>query len=707
MTHPVSVEIDQGVAKLTICNPPVNALSYVVRQGLLSALNDAEANDAVAAIVITSNGRMFSAGADIREFDAAVIEPGLPGLIDHVEACSKPVVVALYGTVLGGGCELALGCHFRVASPDIKIGLPEVDIGLIPGAGGTQRLPRLVGVESAIDMITSGRHVPGDEALAFGLIDEIAEIDLVAAAVQAARRLSSHPDLVRRTGTLSIDQASVSEDVFDAAKKRLKKQKKGFDAPIAAIDAIRWSMTFDFEEGLAKERECSKTLKASTQSKAQRHLFFAQRAALKIPDIPKETPLRNIQAAGVIGAGTMGAGIAVCLLRAGLPVILVETQQDALDAGIARIQKVFDREVQKGRLSEQKRKTILSQLTGALELAALEMCDVVIEAVFESMDLKKQIFTQLGQVTKAEAILASNTSTLDVNVIADATQGPERVIGTHFFSPAHIMRLLEVVRGNKTAKDVVATTMDLGRKIGKVPALSGVGFGFIGNRMLEDYVRESQLLLLEGATPAQIDGVLEDWGMAMGPCAVMDLAGQDVSFLTRDQNRHHLPDDPRYYKPGDLMNASGRFGQKTGKGFYQYLDGRTRQEDPDAIELIQEAARDLGVKPRQNIRDQEILERCLFSLVNRGAQLLDDGIALRASDIDVVWASGYGFPAYRGGPMFYGDTVGLSVIVEAFKGFASHLGNDYGYWTPAPLLQNMAKAGTTFADHDAGRQGGG
>ena len=705
MSDLLTMTLSDGLATITIDNPPVNALSYKVRQALLSAMDDAENNDSVSAIIISSKGRIFSAGADIREFDAPVIEPGLPGLIDRIEACSKPIIIALFGTTLGGGFELAMGCHYRVAAPGTRVGLPEVHIGIIPGAGGTQRLPRLIGVEVALEAIISGRNIPVEEALELGVIDEIADGDLMEAAVVAAQRIVKAGGEPQRTGALDVDPNTVPDGIFDKTKALLAKRRKGFNAHPAAVDAIEWSHTLPMVEGLAREKALSIELKASVQSKAQRHLFFAERTALKIPGIPKDTPLRDINSAGVVGAGTMGAGIATCYLNAGIPVTLVETQDDALQAGLKRIQKTLERDETRGRISAVEKDTRLNNLTGVLDLGALADVDMVIEAVFESMDLKTQIFKELDRICKPGVILATNTSTLDINVIAAETQNPDRVIGTHFFSPANIMKLLEVVRGDKTAKDVVATTMALGRRIGKTAVLSGVAFAFIGNRMLEDYVRESQMLLLEGLTPSQVDGALESWGMAMGPCAVMDLAGQDVSFLTRDQNRHHLPDDPRYYRPGDLMNELGRFGQKTGKGFYQYADGRTRQDDPEAVTLIQDAANDLSVPHRTKIKDQEILDRCLCALINRGAQLLDDGVALRASDIDVVWAAGYGFPAYRGGPMFYADTIGLQSVVDVFKANAEALGNDYGYWTPAPLLLELAAQGKTFASFDAERQG--
>ncbi len=704
MSKLLEYSVDEGIALLIINNPPVNALSQVVRQAIRESITDAEADDGVCAIVIACAGRTFSAGADIREFDAPVKDPALPVLIDFIEACSKPVVAALHGTALGGGFELAMGCHYRVATKETYVGLPEVNLGLIPGAGGTQRLPRLIGAEAAIEAITSGRHIPAEEAKGLGALDDVVDGDVLQAAIAAARMLAESGQM-NRTGDQSVGSDTYSDDVFAKARAAVAKRCRGFKAPLAAVDAIEWACTQPFKEGLQKERECSTNLKASVQSKAQRHLFFAERLALKIPGIPKDTPLRPIASAGVIGAGTMGVGIAVCLLNTDLPVVLVETKQDALGRGLERIKKTLDRDVDRGRLAPSARDECLGRLKGALTLESLQSADIVIEAVFESLALKKKIFSELDSICRDTAILATNTSTLDINDIASVTVSPERVIGTHFFAPANIMKLLEVVRGGKTAQEVIATTMRLGRRIGKVPVLSGVGYGFIGNRMLEDYVRESQMLLLEGAPPAQVDGALEKWGMVMGPCAVMDLSGQDVSFLSRDQNRHLLPRDPRYCVPGDIMNALGRFGQKTGKGFYQYPDGRTRQDDPDVLDLIGAAATNLGMKKRDNISDQEILERCLYALINRGVQLLDDGIALRASDIDVIWSAGYGFPAYRGGPMFYADTLGLDTIVQSFETLAKKFGNDYGYWTPAPLLVKLAQTGKTFADFDADRSG--
>jgi 3-hydroxyacyl-CoA dehydrogenase len=700
MTQILKIESAGRVAVLTFNRPPVNAMGQPLREAMVKAVEHAEADPDIDAIVFAGSGRMFSAGADIREFDAPPLDPILPDVIDRIEACAKPVAAALHGTVLGGGFELAMGCHYRLAAAETKIGLPEVNLGIIPGAGGTQRLPRLIGASAALEMITSGRHVKAQEALVLGAIDEVVDGDVVAAAVQRIQEFIESGKVPVPTADRTVDVTAASDADFDAARAELAKKRRGFDAPQAAVTAVQTACTTPFRDGLAREREMSVELKASLQSKAQRHLFFAERTAFKIPDIPKDTPVRGIERAGVVGAGTMGAGIALCLLGAGVQVVLVDTGKEALNRGASRIRSTIQKDVDRGRMTTEAAEQRLALLTVSTDIASLKDSQLVIEAVFESLELKRQIFSSLSSVCASDAILATNTSTLDINAIADAATEPERVIGTHFFSPANIMKLLEVVRGDVTASGVIATTMAFGRTIGKTPVLSGVGYGFIGNRMLEDYVRESQMLLLEGATPAQVDGALEKWGMAMGPCAVMDLAGQDVSFLTRDQNRHLLPDDPRYYAPGDLMNAVGRFGQKAGKGFYAYPDGRTRVDDAEAVDMIRAAARELGVEQRSDISDQEILDRCLHALINRGAQLLDDRIAIRASDINVVWAAGYGFPAYRGGPMFHGDAEGLSRIVASFGELAARLGNDFGYWTPAPLLSKLAKLGQTFADWD-------
>ena len=706
MSQSVSYTIDGDIGVITVNNPPVNALSQHVRQGLHECFTAAD-TDATVATILICDGRTFIAGADITEFGKPMKPPHFSVTLKAMEDLSKPVIAAIHGTALGGGLETALCCHYRVAVPSAKVGLPEVHLGLLPGAGGTQRLPRLIGAQAAADAIANGGHINAPAAHAAGVIDALVdEGDLLEGAKAFARKVISEGAQLRKVRDMNDKVTGVDPAIFEAARATARKTRRGFLAPINCIASVEAACTLPFDEGLQREQELFQELHDSVQSAAQQHIFFSERAASKVNDMPKDVGLYDIKHVGVIGAGTMGGGIAMNFANVGIPVTLLEVKQEYLDKGLQVVRDNYERTAKKGRISAAEVEERMGLITPTLDYSDVAEVDMVIEAVYENMDLKKEVFGKLDEVAKPECILATNTSTLDVDAIAAVTKRPEMVIGTHFFSPANIMRLLEVVRGERTAKDVVATTMSLGKRIGKVPALSGVGYGFIGNRMLEDYVRESQMLLLEGATPAQVVGVLEKWGMAMGPCAVMDLAGQDVSFLTRDQNRHLLPDDPRYCVPGDLMNALGRFGQKTRRGFYQYPDGRTRKNDPEAVTLIKKAAMGLGVRQRNDISDEEIFSRCIHALVNRGAQLLDDGIALRASDIDVIWSAGYGFPAYRGGPMFFGSTIGLSAPVDAFKDHEKNLSNDFGYWTPAPLLVKLASENKTFADFDAGRRGG-
>jgi 3-hydroxyacyl-CoA dehydrogenase len=695
MTDVVRLAVDDGIAVITVDNPPVNAISRAVRAGLRDCLRAAFMDDSVRAVVIAAAGRTFMAGADIREFDAPPQDPHLGDVIDALEAGPKPVVAAIHGTALGGGFEVALGCHYRIAAADAKVGLPEVNLGLIPGAGGTQRLPRLVGVEAAIAAIAGGRHIPAREALAIGAVDAIADGDLMVAARAAAERLAA-AGTIRRTAACPIPGALPPAEFYAARRAAIARQQRGFPAPLAAVDAVESAATLPFREGIARERALSWALKQGGPSRALRHLFFGEREVARIPGIARETPTRPVATVGVVGAGTMGSGIAATFLNAGFAVVLTDATEAALARGRAAIAKIYDREVEKGRLSTAARAERLGRLATALDLDAHAAADLVIEAAFEDMAVKQDIFRRLDAVCRPGAILASNTSTLDLDRIAEATRRPADVIGTHFFSPAHVMRLLEVVRGAKTADDVIATVMALGRRIGKVAVLSGVCFGFIGNRMFEGYVRESQRLLLEGATPAQVDAALTDFGMAMGPCAVIDLAGVDVSYLTREGNRANLPPDPSYCLIGDKLHRLGRLGRKSGAGFYRY--GPNGAESDPAVEaLIGAEAERLGIRPRA-IAPEEIVRRCLAPLISEGAQILDEGIALRPVDIDVVWCAGYGFPRFRGGPMFHADTQGLRSVVDGMAALAATLGNDYGYWTPAPLLSRLAAADRTFAD---------
>jgi 3-hydroxyacyl-CoA dehydrogenase len=691
MTSSVSVVHHDTVAVITVDNPPVNAIDHQMRIDLLQALRAIAGDLDIDAAVIAAAGKTFMAGADIREFDAPTKEPALGQVIDAIEALSIPVVAAIHGTALGGGFEIALGCHGRVAQKSAKVGLPEVNLGIIPGAGGTQRLPRLVGVEKALDWILSARQVSASEAHRAGAIDLVVEGDVLPAAIQFAKDLGANKT-VRRTG--QIAPPVVDAAMFAEQRKAVAKRHRGFEAPPAAIDAVEASLTKPFAEGLQIEQAISRHLKDSDQSRAQRHLFFGEREVARIPDIPKDTALREIKTVGIIGAGTMGRGIAMACLNAGLNVRWLDRAQEFLDKGLEAIRQTYQRDVEKGRYSDAVLHERMSRLTTSPEIASFAYVDLVIEAAFEDMKIKQDLFRQLDAVCKTGAILASNTSTLDVNEIASATKRPADVIGLHFFSPANVMRLLEVVRGKDTAKDVVATAMGFGKRIGKIAVLSGVCFGFIGNRMFEGYVRESQNMLLEGATPSQVDKALTDYGMAMGPCAVVDLAGVDVSYLTREGNRANLPNDPMYCAIGDKLHHLGRFGQKTGKGFYTYANGKP-EDDPEVLAVIKAEATRLGVKQRTHTAE-EIVARCLYPLINEGVQILDEGIALRAVDEDVVWASGYGFPRYRGGPLFYAELIGLKTVVAGMADFADKLGNDYGYWTPAPLLAKLAASGESL-----------
>ena len=686
MANLVSLSLRGPIAVIIVDNPPVNAISHDVRVGLLSSAQAAVTDHGAKAIVIAAFGKTFMAGSDIREFDAPLREPGLRAVIAQLEALAVPVVAAIHGTALGGGFELAMGCHYRVAKADAKVGLPEINLGLIPGAGGTQRLPRLVGVDLALEWILSGRHVAAPEAHKAGAIDEIASGDLLDAAVAAAMRLLGEQP-ARRTSQIEI-RATTTASIFETQRKAVAKRMRGFDAPLAAIDAIEAATTKSFAEGMSIETTISNRLKSSDQSRAQRHLFFGEREVGRIPDIPKDTPLRPLKKVGVIGAGTMGRGIVVACLNAGFDVRWVDRTDEFLANGTDAVRQIYQRDLEKKRITENVMTVRLSQLSASAQIDSLADVDLVIEAAFENMQIKQDLFRQLDRICKPGAILASNTSTLDIDVIAAVTKRPADVMGLHFFSPAHIMRLLEVVRGAESAPDAVATAMHFGKRIGKLAVLSGVCFGFIGNRMFEGYIRESQMLLLEGATPSQVDGALTDFGMAMGPCAVIDLAGVDVSFLVREGNRANLPKDPRYCAIGDKLHHLGRYGQKTGKGFYTYVDGKPIAAAEVEALIVAESKR-LGVE-RREIDADEIVSRCIYPLIDEGVRILDEGIALRAVDVDVVWCAGYGFPRYRGGPMFHADLVGLQSVVTGMARFAQDLGNEFGYWTPAPLLAKLA-----------------
>ena len=686
------------VAVITLNNPPVNGLSLATRTAIVAGLNKALADDAVKALVITGAGKAFCGGADIREFNTpkTLTEPTTRGVIAELEASTKPVVAAIHSVAMGGGLELAMGCHFRVAAPNAQIALPEVKLGLLPGAGGTQRLPRLVGVETALNMIVSGTPAKSQDLADTALFDQMIEgtrlEDLLAGAIAFAHKAVADKLPLKRVRDIVIDYPH-HQAFFQFARNTVGAVAKNYPAPLKCVEAVAAAVGMTFDDGLKFERECFLLLVETTVSKALRHAFFAERAAAKIPDVPDDTPVRAIKSAAIIGAGTMGGGIAMNFANAGIPVTLVEMKQEALERGLATVRKNYEGSVKKGRLSPAKLDERMGLIKSTLSFDAIKDADIVIEAVFEDIGVKEQVFKKLDAVMKPGAILASNTSTLDVNRIAAFTKRPQDVIGTHFFSPANVMKLLEIVRAEKTGKDVLATTMRLAKAIKKTGVVSGVCDGFIGNRMLEEYIRQSLFLLDEGASPEQVDGALQTWGLAMGPFAMYDLAGNDIGWHIRKRRYIERP-DMAYSKIADAICELGRFGQKTGSGWYKYEKGsRKPVPDPLVDALIVAHRKALGITPRKISKD-EIITRCIYALVNEGAKILEEGIAMRASDIDMVYLSGYGFPLWRGGPMFYADTVGLSKVLSAMEKHAK--GYHGECWQPAALLSRLAAAGKTF-----------
>ena len=687
----VDVRQDGEIVILTLSNPPVNALAHGVRAGLLAAIGSANADPAVKALVVTGEGRAFSAGADIAEFKAGLQEPGFGTVIDALEASPKPVVAAINGLALGGGLETALGCHYRVVGQGVgQLGLPEVKIGILPGAGGTQRLPRLIGVEAALDMIVSGNPVNAEAAMKAGLVDLIVDGDVVTAAIAFARELIATGKGPRPTSARIIDPATAPAALFEKRRAGLARHPSGPMAARNCIAAVEAAVGSDYRTGVKHEWALFEELAASPYAKALQYAFFAERKAAEIPDIGADVKPRRIESAGVVGAGTMGTGIGLAFLNAGLPVTLVEASQAALDRGVARVRETIESNVARGRLSADEGKARLARLKPSLDYADLGSTDFIVEAVFENLSLKKEIFGKLDAVAKPGAVLASNTSTLDVDQIAAATQRPGDVVGTHFFSPANIMRLLEVVRGKATTKEALVTAMSLAKRIGKVGVVSGVCFGFIGNRMIEEYLEEVQALLLEGATPAQIDGALETWGLAMGPNAMMDLAGIDVGYLIRREHTFSA-ERMRLYRATDAISEMGRHGQKTGAGYYKYSSDRRRQSDPEIEALFRAEGQRQGIVQRSHTPD-EIVERCLLRLINEGANALDEKIAQRASDIDTIYFAGYGFPAWRGGPMWQAENMGLATAAEKIRGHERQFGPR---WKIAPLLERLTAAGVT------------
>jgi 3-hydroxyacyl-CoA dehydrogenase len=689
----------EDVAVVTIDNPPVNALSPGVPEGLRASIETAAQDPAVTAVVVIGAGSTFIAGADIREFEkmTAGEKPRLsllPTLL-AIEDSPKPVVMAIHGQALGGGLEVAMAGHYRVIAPSAQVGQPEVKLGIIPGAAGTQRLPRLAGVAKAVEMCAFGEPISAQEALALGIADRIIESDLLAGAVAFAREVAGRP--APKTRERNEKLGKVDPAVFAAARDTARKTRRGQPAPLAAIEAVEASTNLSFEDGCALEAKLFNQCLYSVQSKSLIHAFFGERVVNKIPGMPKGTPAYEIRRAAVIGAGTMGGGITMNYANAGIPVIVKETTQEALDRGIATIRKNYAASVQKGRFTQAVMDQRMALITPQLTYDGFHQADIIVEAVFEGMALKKQVFGEIDAVAKASCILASNTSTLDIDEIASATRRPEMVVGHHFFSPANVMRLLEVVRGKATSKEVIAASMALGKRLKKVAVLAGNCRGFIGNRMVAPYFREAEFLIEEGASVEDVNQTLYDFGWAMGPLAVSDLAGLDVGWRIRKEFRHLEKPGVRVPLVADRLCELGHFGQKTGKGFSRYDESRRALPDPETAALIEQLARQAGIE-RRSITPEEIVDRCLYALVNEGAQLLEEGIALRAVDIDIVYLNGYGFPAWRGGPMFYADTVGLDKVLARVQEFEARHGSDL--WSPAPLLKRLAKEGRTFASYD-------
>jgi len=693
-------ELHGDVAVLSIDNAPVNGFSLTVRSALVAALDKAMADAAVRAVVLRGHGALFSGGADIKEFGTPrmMAEPNLLTTIDAIESASKPVIAAIHGTCMGGGLEVALGCHYRVSMADAQLALPEVKIGLLPGGGGTQRLPRAAGLEVALNMIVSGETVPAQMLQPTGMLDKIVTGDaenLLGEALAFAREKADVRPLPKVSERLV--KHPNAEGFIAFARNTARAMAGPFPAPLKCIEAVQASLGKSFTEGMAVERAGFAHLMMTTESKALRHFFFGERAASKIPDVPEDTPLRTIKKVGVIGAGTMGGGITMNFLNAGIPVTILETKAEALDRGLATIRKNYEGTLKKGKLTQEKFEQRMGLLSSTLEYADLGDCDLIIEAVFEEIGVKEQVFKKLDEIAKPGAILASNTSTLDVNKIASFTQRPQDVVGLHFFSPANVMKLLEVVRGAETAKDVMATVMKVAKKIKKIAVVSGVCDGFIGNRMVEQYSRQALLLLEEGATPSQVDRALEKFGWAMGPFRMSDMAGNDIGWAIRKRRYIENP-AMEYPKVADRLCELGRYGQKTGKGWYLYETGkRDAIADPEVDALIVAHRAEVGITPRK-ISDAEIVSRCVLALVNEGAKILEEGIASRASDIDMVYITGYGFPLHRGGPMLYADTLGLYSVERTMQGYARDSHGDRAFWQPAALISALAAQGKGFND---------
>jgi 3-hydroxyacyl-CoA dehydrogenase len=702
MSELVQLTQQDGVAVITINNPPVNALSPGVPEGISDAIEQIEKDDAVTAAVMIGGGRTFVAGADIKEFGKmtsgkATRGDGFKPLLMRIEDCRKPVVMAIHGTAFGGGLELAMAGHYRVAVPSAQIGQPEVKLGIIPGAAGTQRLPRLAGVAKAVEMCADGSPVKAQDALQSGIIDRLIDGDLLAGAVAFAKEITGKPVRKTRERGDKLGTSDQNAPIFAAAREMARKKQRGTIAALAAIDAIEAATKLPFAQGVEEEQKLFTKCLFSDQSKVLIHVFFGEREVAKIPDVPKETPVIPINSAAIVGAGTMGGGIAMVFANAGIPVLLKETDQAALDRGLANIQKNYANSVKRGRFTQQFVDERLKLIRPTLVYDDFIGADIVVEAVFEGMAVKKEVFGELDRVCKPGAILASNTSTLNIDEIASVTSRPQAVVGTHFFSPANVMRLLEIVRGKATSKEVIATCMQLSRKLGKVGVLVGNCVGFVGNRMFHPYRREAQFLVEEGASIEAVDNALYEFGMAMGPLATADLAGLDIGWRIRKEHRHLQKPGIRQPIAEDRLCELGRFGQKTGAGWYKYDENRRATPDPEVAALLRKWTSEAGI-PQREIAAEEIVDRCIYALVNEGARILEEGYALRAVDIDIIYLNGYGFPAYRGGPMWYADTVGLQKVHDRIREFRDHHGE---LWEPAPLLTRLAEQGKTFAEFNS------
>ena len=692
MSNPVSLSRDSDIGVIRINYPPVNALGHGVREGLQQCLREALADEQIRAVVVIGEGKTFPAGADIREFGKPPQQPALPAVIDEYEASDKLVVAAIHGTALGGGLEVALGCDYRVALDSARLGLPEVKLGLLPGAGGTQRLPRLVGAQKALEMVVGGNPVKAKEALSLGLVDNVVSGDLLDGALAYTRQLLADNAPLRKLRDLAVPDAQ--DGLFDQFEQSIARKQRGFKAPFSCIKAVKAAVELPFDKGVERERELFFELLMSPESAAQRHVFFAEREVAKVPGLDKNTPKREINQVAVIGAGTMGGGIAMNFANAGIPVRLLEVKEDALERGVAVIRKNYENTAKKGRISDEQVEQRMALIQPTLSYDDLSDVDLVIEAVFENMDVKEAVFSELDRVCKPGAILATNTSTLDVDRIASFTQRPEDVMGMHFFSPANVMKLLENVRGEKTSDELVATVMDLSRRIGKVGVLVGVCHGFVGNRMLHRRQAEAVQLVNEGASPQQVDKVLFDLGFPMGPFAMSDLAGMDVGYRIREELRKEDPANGPARNWTDELVEAGRLGQKTQAGVFDYKDDDRTPVPSTAVDgIIEHYRSDNGITPRE-ISDQEILERCMYVMVNEGAKILEEGIAARPLDVDVIWIYGYGFPVYRGGVLFWADQVGVKAIFEKANEIYQQTGSDV--WKPAKLLSDLAEQGKGF-----------